>query len=90
MPGAVVAVLICVWYYHTATKLNINPLPWIIGALILYYGVKYGWTYGVMKPMFGKMMFGPLINDLSGAVVGLIAAAIFRSTSLLKQKPQSE
>lgn len=88
MPGAVVAVLICWWYYQTAMKLNINPLPWIVGALIVYYGVKYGWTYGVMKPMFGRQMFGPLINDLTGAAVGTVAAAIFRSQALLKQKPQ--
>ena len=87
MPGAVVAVLICVWYYHTATKININPLPWIVGGLILYYGVKYGWTYGVMKPVFGKQPFGPLINDLTGAAVGTLAAAIFRSKVLLKQQP---
>jgi len=88
MPGAVVAVLICVWYYHTATKININPLPWIVGGLIIYYGIKYGWTYGVMKPLFNQKMFGPLVNDLTGAAVGAIAATIFRSQVLLKQKPQ--
>lgn len=87
MPGAVVAVLICVWYYQTATKLNINPLPWIVGALIIYYGVKYGWTFWVMKPLFGQRMLSPMVNDLSGAAVGAIAAALFRSKALLKQQP---
>lgn len=87
MPGAVIAVLICVWYYQTATKLNINPLPWIVGGLILYYGMKYGWTYGVAKPVFGKKMMSPMLNDLSGAAVGAIAAALFHSLVLRKQKP---
>jgi len=88
MPGALIAVLICVWYYQTATKLNINPLPWIVGALILYYGFKYGWTYGVIRPVFGMRTVSPLVNDLSGAAVGTIAAAVFRAQVLLKQKPQ--
>lgn len=87
MPGAVVAVLICVWYYQTATKLNINPLPWIVGALIIYYGLKYGWTYGVMKRMFSMKSMSPFINDLSGAAVGLIGAALFNFKVLQKQKP---
>jgi len=87
MPGALVAVLICVWYYQTATKLDINPLPWIVGGLIVYYGVKYGWTLGVMRPVFGQRMFGPWVNDLTGAAVGAVAAAVFRSQVLLKQKP---
>ena len=88
MPGALIAVLICFWYYKTATKLNINHLPWIVGALILYYGTKYGWTFAVMKPLFGKRMLSPLINDLSGAALGVLVTAIFRSAVLLKQKPQ--
>jgi len=87
MPGAAVAVLICVWYYQTATKLNINPLPWIVGALIIYYGVKYGWTYGIARPVFGPRVLSPMVNDLSGAVFGGIAAAVFRALVLLKQKP---
>lgn len=87
MPGAAIAVLICFWYYQTATKLNLNPLPWIVGALVVYYGVKYGWTFGVMKPVFGKQMLGPLVNDLSGAAVGGAAAALFRSAVMLKKTP---
>lgn len=87
MPGALVAVLICYWYYQTATKLNINPLSWIVGALIIYYGVKYGWTFGVAKPVFGIKM-NPFVNDLSGAAFGALAAAFFRAKVLLKQKPQ--
>ncbi len=87
MPGAVVAVLICVWYYQTATKININPLPWIVGALVIYYGLKYGWTYGVARPVFGPRMLSPMVNDLSGAAIGAIAVAVFRAKVLLKQKP---
>lgn len=87
MPGAVVAVLICVWYYQTASKLNINPLPWIVGAVVIYYAVKYGWTYGIARPVFGPRVLSPMLNDLSGAALGLIATAVFRSRVLLKQKP---
>jgi hypothetical protein len=65
-------------------------LPWIVGALILYYGVKYGWTYGIARPVFGPRTLSPLINDLSGAALGGIAAVIFRATVLLKQKPPAE
>lgn len=87
MPGAIIAVIICVWYYQTATKININPLPWIVGALVIYYGLKYGWTLGVAKPLISKKLATPLFNDLTGAAVGVIGAALFRSKVLLKQKP---
>ncbi len=87
MPGAVIAVLICVWYYQTATKLNINPLPWIVGAMVIYYGMKYGWTYGVVKTLFSKKMMTPIITDLSGAAGGAATAANFRGKVMLKQKP---
>ena len=36
MLGGVIAVLICVWFYHTANKQNLNPLPWIVGGLVVY------------------------------------------------------
>lgn len=87
MPGAIIAVAMCYWYFQTASKLNLNPLPWIVAALIIYYGVKYGWTLGVAKALFGSKALSPLINDLSGAFFGVLAAALFRSSVLLKQKP---
>jgi hypothetical protein len=87
MPGAIVAVLLCVWYYQTATKMNLNPLPWIFALLLVYYGVKYGWTYGFVKPVFGVRTISPMLKDISGAAVGTLAAVIFRSQVLLKQPP---
>lgn len=87
MPGAIIAVLVCVWYYRTADQIKLNPLPWIVGGLILYYGTKYGWTYGVIKPLLGKSMASPFINDITGAAAGVIVAAVFRAKVMLKQKP---
>ncbi len=90
MLGGVVAVLICVWFYHSASKNNINPLPWIVGALIVYYGAKVGWTYGVVKPLMGggagrRGMTALLMIEVSGSLIGAACAAWFRSNVMLKQ-----
>ena len=94
MVGGVIAVLVCVWFYQTASKLNINPLPWIVGALILYYGAKFGWIFGVVKPLMGGNFLGygamaGFLIELSGALAGAGVAAVFRSKVLLKQTPNA-
>lgn len=90
MLGGIIAVLLCVWFYRTAEAMKLNPLPWIVGALVVYYGVKYGWTWGVVKPTMGdkagaRTMMATLMTDYSGAVLGAIAAAVFRAKVLLRQ-----
>jgi predicted membrane protein len=91
MVGGVIGVLICVWFYQTAIKLNLNPLQWIVGALIVYYGAKAGWTYGILKPLMGSgfkthtMMTGVMI-EVSGSLIGAACAAFFRSKAMLKQQ----
>lgn len=91
MVGGVVAVLIAVWFYHTAMKLNLNPLQWIVGALIVYYGAKFGLIYGILKPLMGthfkmhSMATGVMI-EVSGTLIGAACAAFFRSKVMLKQQ----
>lgn len=95
MIGGVIAVLVCVWFYYSAEKLGINPLPWIVGALIVYYGAKIGWISGVVKPVLGGSfrdlgMLAGFLVEFSGALAGVGAAALFRSKVLLKQQPQPQ
>jgi hypothetical protein len=33
MIGGVISVLVCIWFYRTALRLNLNVLQWIVGAL---------------------------------------------------------
>ena len=90
MFGGVIAILLCAWFYQTATKIHLNPLQWIIGALIVFYGVRYAWTFALLKPLMGvyfkshTMLTGVMI-ELSGALVGAAVAALFRSKVMLKQ-----
>jgi len=91
MVGGVIAVLICVWFYHTAIKLNLNPLQWIVGALIVYYGAKFGWTFGILRPLMGTSfkihtMLTEVIIEVSGSLLGAACAAFFRSKVMLKQQ----
>lgn len=91
MVGGVIGVLICVWFYQTAIKLKLNPLQWIVGALIVYYGVKFLWTFVILKPLMGTsfkthtMMTGVMI-EVSGSLIGALCAAFFRSKVMLKQQ----
>ena len=57
--------------------------------------MKYGWTYGVMKPLLtanpaNRTMMMTLLTDYSGAALGVLAAAFFRAKVLLRQQdPQA-
>lgn len=90
MFGGVAAALLCIWFYQTATKIHLHPLKWVVGVLILFYGVRYAWTFGVLKPLMGtqfrthSMLTGVLI-ELSGVLIGGALAALFRSKVMLKQ-----
>jgi len=90
MVGGVIGVLICVWFYQTAIRLKLNPLQWIVAALIIYYGVKFAWTFWLLKPLMGAsfkthtMLTGIMI-EVSGSLVGAACAALFRNRAMLRQ-----
>jgi len=90
MIGGVVSVLICVWFYRTALRLNLNVLQWIVGALIVYYGIKGIWTYVILKPLLGGSftyysMTAGIMMELSGALLGALGAMLLRNLVMLKQ-----
>lgn len=90
MFGGVIAILLCAWFYQTATRIHLPPLRWVLGALILFYAVRYIWTFAILKPLMGihfkthTMLTGIMI-ELSGALIGAGVAALFRSKVMLKQ-----
>jgi hypothetical protein len=89
MVGGVIAFLVCIWFYLTADRLKLNPLQWIIGALIVYYGTKALWTFLVLKPFMGAGygMLGGIAMEFAGALLGVAACWLFRSRVMLKQAP---
>jgi hypothetical protein len=90
MIGGVVSVVICVWFYRTALRLNLSVLQWIVGALIVYYGIKAIWTYAVLKPVLGGSFTyysatAGVMMEVSGALLGALGAVLFRNLVMLKQ-----
>lgn len=90
MIGGVIGVLLCAWFYQTAMKIHLNPVAWVIGALIVFYGVRYAWTFAILKPLMGihfktHTMFTGIMIELSGALIAAAITALFRSKVMLKQ-----
>lgn len=90
MIGGVVSVVLCVWFYRTALRLNLSVLQWIVGALIVYYGIKAIWTYAVLKPVLGGSFTyysatAGVMMEVSGALLGALGAVLFRNLVMLKQ-----
>lgn len=90
MFGGVIAVLLCAWLHQTATRIHRNPLPWIIGALMVFYGIRYAWTFAFLKPVMGAdfqthTMLTGVLMELSGALIAAGAVALFRSTAMPKR-----
>ncbi len=92
--GGVLAILVAVWFYNTAVKLDLNPWQWIIGGVIIFYGVKYLWVKGILKPLLGASLAANhsgvirLIIELSGDALAAFCAMLFRSRIMLRQKPE--
>lgn len=90
MFGGLIAALLCYWFYQTATRMKLNPLQWVIGALIIFYGVRFAWTFVVLKPVMGaafrnhSMLAGILI-ELSGAIIAAAITALFHAKVMVKQ-----
>jgi len=90
MIGALFALAICYWYYVSAEKVRLNPLPWIVGGVLSFYVSNYVFIYTVLKPLAGDRIrnhgiVGGFLIELAGALVGLAIAALFRNRVLLKQ-----
>ncbi|MGZ8217175.1 hypothetical protein [Methylomagnum sp.] len=88
MIGGVISFVVCIWFYLTADRLKLNPLQWIVGALIVFYGTKAVWTFVILKPLMGATPHGALgafMMELAGAALGVAACWLFQSKVMLKQ-----
>jgi hypothetical protein len=90
MFGGLIAAVLCYWFYQTAIRVKLNPLQWVAGALIIFYGVRYIWTFALLKPIMGAAfknhgMVSGLMIELSGAVVAAAVVALFHAKVMLKQ-----
>ncbi len=90
MIGALAILLIAFWFYKTAENLNLPVLPWVAGAVIVYYGGFLGWMYLVLKPMLGgqfkehSFLLG-ITMDITAVLAGVALAALFRAKIMLKK-----
>jgi predicted ATP-grasp superfamily ATP-dependent carboligase len=94
MVGGIVGILICIWFYRSAERIKLsNPIQWVIGSVIVYYGVKAIWTYVILKPLMGGSFSGHsmtagLLIEFSGTLFGAVAAALLHYKVMLKQQPR--
>lgn len=91
MIGALAICLIAYWYYTTAEKLSLPPLPWVIGGVIVYYGGFLGWMHLLLKPLLGgqfkehNFLLG-ITMDITAVLAGLALSALFRNKAMLAQQ----
>lgn len=92
MVGGIVGLLICVWFYRSADRIKLsNPIQWVVGAVIVYYGVKALWTYVILKPMLGgsfasHSMTAGILIEFSGTALGALGAVWLHYKVMLKQR----
>lgn len=90
MIGAIAIVLIAVWFYKSAERLELPSLQWVAGGVIVYYGGFSAWMYGLLRPLLGGHfqnhgLWLGLGMDISSVLAGVLMAALFRSMILLKR-----
>lgn len=88
---AIVAILIAVWFYHSASKAKKdNVWPWVAAGVGSYYAAGALWVYAVLPLILGRRLHSPgfsmgLLLELSGILVGLLFVAWIRIKFLPKQ-----
>lgn len=80
--GSISAVLILVWFYHSAEGFNRNPVHWAIAGFVVYFIVALLWTYFVNPgikdaAMHGRDSFLMYVSRYAYIIVALVCAAIF-------------
>lgn len=90
MIGAIAILAVAYWYYQTAEKQSLPPLPWVVGGVIVYYAGFLGWMYGVLRPMLGgqfkehNFLLG-ITMDITAVLAGAALSALFRHWVMLKK-----
>lgn len=92
--GSVAAIVITVWFYHTASNSGRNPLQWAIAGFMIYFIVSLSWTYMVnpgikdaaMHTRNSALMY---ISRYAYIIIATAAAVIFNMT-IGKKKPGDE
>ena len=90
MIGAIAILLIAFWYYQTAESLNLPPVPWMVGGVVVYYAGFLGWMYWLLKPLLGgqfkehNFLLG-ITMDITAVLAGAALAALFRNQVMLKK-----
>ncbi|CAG1021117.1 hypothetical protein MTYM_00767 [Methylococcales bacterium] len=88
--GALAILAVAYWYFQTAEKLSLPPLPWVVGGVIVYYAGFLGWMYWVLKPMLGgqfkehNFLLG-ITMDITAVLAGVALSALFRNKVMLKK-----
>jgi len=90
MIGALAILGIAFWYYQTAEKLKLPPLPWVVGGVIVYYAGFLFWMYWVLKPLLGgqfkehNFLLG-ITMDITAVLAGAALSALFQNKVMLKK-----
>ena len=84
MLGGIVAVIIAVWYYRSAERRGIPPMPWAFAGVIAYYVPNFIWSLLVAKPWLSQLhaqnaaVLSSVVGHSSILVGGVFALLVHR------------
>lgn len=89
--GSVAAILITVWFYHTAPRSNRNPVNWAIAGFVVYFIVALCWSYFVNPgikdmAMHNRNTLLMYVSKYAYIMVAVASAVVFNMT-IGKKKP---
>ena len=81
---AIAAILIAVWFYHSARKAGKdNVWRWVGVGVVSYYAAGIVWVYAILPLILGRRLQMPsasmgIMIELSGIFVALLVVAWIR------------
>ncbi len=83
--GSIAAILVTLWFYHSAPLSNRNLLHWAIAGFVMYFMVALFWTYFVNPAIKDAAMHSRntvlvFVSRYAYILVALTCAAVFNLT----------
>lgn len=80
--GSIVSIFILVWFYHSASGYERNPVHWAMAGVLVYFIVALSWTFMINPSikdaaMHGRNILLMYIARYAYIVVALACAVVF-------------
>lgn len=91
MLGGIIAIVIAIWFYRSAERRGLPPIPWGVAGVVAYYVPNFIWSLMVAKPWLTVLhaqnaaVMSSIVGH-SSILVGAVFAVLVHRFALLRAR----